>query len=120
MYHDTRLYKFKGYKPFEINQYLSDSEIKEIEKKLEIEIQNYDYLRLSDKYPEHLYGEYGEIKQIHDEENNTTEEIMTFWFQNSNIRKNKKFDTYIKERGQKTLEKICENYKANNIDLEIS
>lgn len=119
MYHDTRLYKFKGYKPFEINQYLSDSEIKEIEKKLEIEFQNYDYLRLSDKYPEYLYGEYGEIKQIYDEENGITEEIRTFWFQDSNIRKNKKFDTYIKERGQKTLEKICENYKANNIDLEI-
>lgn len=117
MYHDTRLYKFKGYKPFEINQYLSDKEIKEIEKKLEIEFESIDYLRLSDRYPEYLYGEYGEIKQIYDEENDITEDVITFWFQDSNIRKNKKFDTYIKERGKKALESILKIYYINNIEL---
>ncbi len=122
MYHDTRLYKYKGFKPFEIGAYLTDEEIEKIENKLEIKFEDKNYLRLEDIYPDYLSEEFEKQKE---NEDGTITYFKTMHFTQYHINKSKKFATYLKEKKHAELEILCETYCAEkrfripSIDKEV-
>ncbi len=109
MYHDTRLYKYRGFKPFEIGAYLTDEEIDKIEDNLEIKFKDRDFLRLADIYPDYLSEKYGKV-----EEDGTISYTKTIYFKQYNINKSKKFVTYLAQKTQADLENLCEVYCMKN------
>ena len=115
MYHDTRLYKYKGFKPFEIGEYLTDEEIKKVENDLKIKFENYEYLRLVDIYPDELSEAYE--TEVYDEENNVFVNRKVLFLKNDEVRKNKKMVTYLKNKSERELNKIIEIYKMCNNDM---
>lgn len=113
MYHDTRLYKLKGYKPIEVGAYLTDSEIEKIENDFEIKFKHINFLRLEDLYPDYLYKKFG-IKNKKNEDGSLTY-YKSLYFIPFEIRKNKKFATYLYEIEYAKLENLCEIYCKSNL-----
>lgn len=107
IYHDTRLYKYRGFKPFEIEEYLTNEELDKIEEEIEIVFKDRDYLRLADIYPDALYGDKG-IEKLN--EDGTTSYQKKFYIKMYAINKSKKFITYLNEKTQSELEKLCRIY----------
>lgn len=111
IYHDTRMYKFRGFKAFEINAFLTDEEIDKIEKQYNIKFEDRLFLKLNDVYGDNKY-----LKQEKESKNDdgsvTVKEYR--YIEQFKIRKNKSFAAYLKEKNYYNMDQMTEIYKMKN------
>lgn len=108
IYHDTRMYKFRGFKAFEINAFLTNEEIDKIEKQYNIKFEDRLFLKLNDIYEDNEY-----LKQETEIKNDDGSVQVTEYkyIEQFKIRKNKSYDKYIREKKYHNLELMTKIYK---------
>ena len=111
IYHDTRMYKFGGFKAFEINAFLTNEEIDKIEKQYNIKFENRLFLKLNDIYEDNEYLK--QETEIKNDDGSVTVKGYRY-IEQFRIRKNKSFDAYLKEKSYHNLELMTKIYKIKN------
>lgn len=119
IYHDTRLYKYRGFKAHEIQIFLTEEEIKNIETKFQIDLGDREGLRLSEIFNETQVEKTEEIRKTDDGKTvKVTKEIKKINIKCYDIRKNRKFASYLNQMETYELQDLLKIYEINSeIDL---